>query len=86
MEEDHSQQEYDACMAESAASRAQNLKEIEELKDTRAAVSVSLVQSKEELASEVTSASETAKVNSALHHSFRILTPGKLPVPEKLRV
>ena len=65
-------------MAESAASRAQKVKEIEELKDTRAAVSVSSVQSKE-LASAMTSASETAKVISALHNSFRILTPGKLP-------
>ena len=67
VEEDHSQQEYEAFMAESAASRAQKVKEIEELK--RAAVSVSLVQSKEELSSAVTSASETAKVTSALHQS-----------------
>ena len=69
MEDDHSQQEYEAFMAESAASRAQKVKEIEELK--RATVSVSLVQSKEELASAVTSASETAKVTSALHQSSR---------------
>ena len=40
---------------------------------------MSLVQSKQELASAMTSASETAKVTSALHHSFRILTPGKRP-------
>ena len=61
---------------------------IEELK--RAAVSVSLVQSKEDLASAVTSASEMAKVTSPLHQScdwlLQILTPGKRPVPEKLRV
>ena len=69
VEEDHSQQEYEAFMAESAASRAQKVKEIDELKDARAAVSVSSVQSKEELAFAVTSASETAKVTSALHHS-----------------
>ena len=69
VEEDHSQQEYEAFMAESAASRAQKVKEIEELKDARAAVSMSSVQSKDELASAVTSASETAKVTSALHHS-----------------
>jgi len=69
VEEDHSQQEYEAFMAESAASRDQKVKEIEELKDTRAAVSASLVQSNEELASAVTSASETAKVISALHQS-----------------
>ena len=67
VEEDHSQQEYEAFMAESAASRAQKVKEIEELK--RAAVSVSLVQSKEELASAVTCASETSKVTSPLHQS-----------------
>ena len=67
VEEDHSQEEYEACMAESAGSRAQKVKEIEELK--RAAVSVSLVQSTEELASAVTCASETAKVTSALHQS-----------------
>ena len=58
VEENHSQQEYEAFMAESAPSRAQKVKEIEEL-----------VQPKEELASAVTSASETAKVISALHHS-----------------
>ena len=67
MEEDHSQQEYEPFMAESAASRVQKVKEIEELK--RAAVSVSLVQSKEELASAVACASETAKVTSPLHQS-----------------
>ena len=53
------------------------------MKDTRAAVSVSLVQLKEELASAVTSASETAKVISACITvaigCFRILTPGKRP-------
>merc|ERR1712064_232452 len=69
VDEDHCQQEYEAFMAESAASRDQKVKEIEELKDTRAAVSASLVQSKEELASAVTSASETAKVISSLHQS-----------------
>merc|ERR1712136_629519 len=66
---DHSQQEYEASIGGSAASRAQKVKEIEELKDTRAAVSVSLVQSKEELASAVTCASETVKVTSALLQS-----------------
>ena len=71
VEEDHSQHEYEAFMVESGASRAQKVKEIEELKDTRAAVSVGSVQSKEELASAMTSASETAKVISALHHSSR---------------
>merc|ERR1711916_205586 len=69
VEEEHSQQEYEAFMAESSVSRDQKVKEIEELKDTRAAVSASLVQSNEELASAVTSASETAKVISALHQS-----------------
>ena len=48
LEEDRSQQEYEAFMAESAASRAQKVKEVEELKDTRASLSASLVQSKEE--------------------------------------
>ena len=43
--EEHSQQEYEAFMAESVASRGLKVKEIEELKDTRAAVSASLVQS-----------------------------------------
>ena len=35
-------------MAESAASRAQKVKEVQELKDTRASLSASLAQSKEE--------------------------------------
>ena len=66
VDEEHSQQEYEAFMAESVASRDQKVKEIEE---TRAAVSASLVQSKEELAFAVTSAGETAKMISALHQS-----------------
>ena len=45
VDEEHSQQEYEAFMAESVASRDLKVKEIEELKDTRAAVSASLVQS-----------------------------------------
>ena len=49
MEEDHSQQEYEAFMAESAASRAEKVREVAELEDAKAAVSASLVQSKEEL-------------------------------------
>ena len=55
MEEDRSQKEYDAFVVEWAASRAQKVKEVEELKDTR------------ELASAMTSAAQTAKVMSALH-------------------
>ena len=54
VEEDHSQQEYEAFMAESAASRAEKVREVAELEDAKAAVSASLVQSKEELASAVT--------------------------------
>ena len=69
VDEDHSQQVYEAFMAESAASRAEKVREVAELEDAKAAVSASLVQSKEELASAVTSASETAKVISALHQS-----------------
>ena len=73
VEEDHSQQEYEASMAESAASRAQKVKEIEEIKDTRAAVSVSLVQSKEELATAVTSASETARGDQCVASELRLV-------------
>jgi len=69
VEEDHSQQEYEAFMAESAASRAEKVREVAELEDAKAAVSASLVQSKEELVSAVTSATETAKVISAFHQS-----------------
>ena len=69
VEEDHSQQEYEAFMAESAASRAEKVKEVAELEDAKAAVPATLVQSKEELASTVTSPTETAKVISALHQS-----------------
>merc|ERR1712136_436780 len=69
VEEDHSQQEYEAFMAESAASRAEKVKEVEELQNTKASLSASLTQTKEELASAVASAAETAKVISSLHQS-----------------
>ena len=36
MDEDHSQQEHEVFIAESAASRAEKAEEVEELKDTRA--------------------------------------------------
>jgi len=69
VEEDHSQAEYEGFMKDSAQSRADKVKEVEELQNTKASLSSSLTQSKEELASAVTSASETAKVLSSLHQS-----------------
>ena len=54
-------------MAESDASRADEIKEMEELQDTKASVSASLHRPKEELAPAVTSAAETAKVIKWLH-------------------
>ena len=62
MEQDHSLEEYEAFMALLSASRAEKVKEVEELKDTRASVSPSLVSTKEKLASAVTSAAETAEL------------------------
>ena len=62
MEQDLSSKEHDAFMAESSASRAEKVKEVEELKDTRASASPSLVSTKEKLASAVTCAAETAEL------------------------
>jgi len=56
-------------MKESAQSRAEKVKEVEELQHTKASLSASLTQTKEELASAVASAAETAKVISSLHQS-----------------
>merc|ERR1712136_291094 len=69
VEEDHSQSEYEGFMKESSQSRADKVKEVEELQNTKASLSSGLTQSKEELASAVTSAAETAKVLSSLHQS-----------------
>ena len=68
-EEDHSQGDYAAFMSESSQSRVKKVNEVEELQNTKASLSGSLTKSKEELASAVTSAAETAKVISSLHQS-----------------
>ena len=60
VDEEHPQLEYEAFMSESAASRADKVKELEELQDAKASVSASLTRSKEELASAVTSAARVA--------------------------
>ena len=65
VEQDHSLEKYEAFLAESSASRAEKEKEVEEWKDTRASVSPSLVNTKEKLASAVTSAAETAELQLA---------------------
>merc|ERR1719259_1128225 len=54
---------------ESAQSRAEKVKEVEELQSTKASLSSSLTQTKEELAGAVASGAETAKVISSLHQS-----------------
>merc|ERR1719383_1636148 len=51
------------------AKESQKANEVEELRNTKASLSASLTKSKEELASAVTSAAETAKVISSLHQS-----------------
>ena len=47
----------------------EKVNKVEELQNTKASLSESLTKSKEELASAVTSAAETAKVISSLHQS-----------------
>ena len=74
VEEDHSQQEYEAFMAESAASRAEKVKEVAELEDAKAAVSASLVQSKEELVSAVTSATD-CEGDECVASELRLVAP-----------
>jgi len=69
VEEDRSQGEYEGFMKDSSQSRAEKVQEVEELQNTKAALSSSLTQSKEELAAAVTSAAEIAKVLSSLHQS-----------------
>ena len=73
MEQDHSLEKYEAFMALLSASRAEKVKEVEELKDTRASVSPSLVGTKEKLASAVTSAADTAELVSALPPELRLV-------------
>ena len=60
-------------MAESSASFAEKVKEVEELKNTRASVSPSLVKTKEKFASAVISAAETTEVMSALPPELRLV-------------
>ena len=69
VEEDHSQGDYEGFMKDSSQSRAEKVQEVEELQNTKAALSSSLAQSKEEFAAAVTSAAEIAKVLSSLHQS-----------------
>jgi len=69
VEEANQQGDYEEYMKESAQSRAEKVKEVEELQHTKASLSASLTQTKEELASAVASAAETAKVISSLHQS-----------------
>merc|ERR1711916_164025 len=69
VEEANQQGDYEEYMKESAQSRAEKVKEVEELQNTKASLSASLTQSKEELAGAVASAAETAKVISSLHQS-----------------
>jgi len=69
VEEANQQGDYEEYMKESAQSRAEKVKEVEELQNTKASLSASLTQTKEELASAVASAAETAKVISSLHQS-----------------
>merc|ERR1712136_673443 len=69
VDEDHSQGDYEDFTKESAQSRAEKVKEVEELQSTKASLSSSLTQTKEELAGAVASAAETAKVISSLHQS-----------------
>merc|ERR1712227_1135140 len=68
-EEANQQGDYEEYMKESAQSRAEKVKEVEELQNTKASLSASLTQTKEELAGAVASAAETAKVISSLHQS-----------------
>ena len=63
MEEGHDV-EIENCAKESHEAK------VEELQNTEASLSGSLTKSKEELASSVTSAAETAKVISSLHQNF----------------
>ena len=53
--------EFEKCAKESQEAK------VEELQNTKASLSASLTKSKEELASSVTSAAETAKAISSLH-------------------
>merc|ERR1712136_271492 len=69
VEEDRSQGEYEGFMKDSSQSRAEKVQEVEELQNTKASLSASLTQLKEELAAAVTSAAEIAKVLSSLHQS-----------------
>ena len=85
VEEVHSPGDYEEFTKESAQSRAEKVKELEELQNTKASLSASLTQSKEELAGAVTSAAETAKVISSLHQSCdwsleKFDTDGRRPV------
>ena len=88
VDEEHPRLEYEAFMSESAASRADKVKELE-VQDTKASVSASLTRSKEELASAVTSAAETAEVISRFTKVaigwFRISMLGRRPVLGKSR-
>ena len=62
VEEDHSQGDYAVFMSESSESRVQKVNEVEELQNTKASLSGSLTNSKEELASAVSRAAEPPKV------------------------
>ena len=85
----HSQGDYEEFTKESAQSRAEKVKEVEELQNTKASLSSSLTQSKEELAGAVSSAAEMAKMIRSLHQScdwlLQNLTFGRQPVLERLR-
>ena len=61
VEEEHAEKGYGAVMAESSATRTDKVQEVGELQNTKPSITACLTQSKEELASAVASAAETAK-------------------------
>lgn len=71
-DEEHAQAEYVAFISESAASRADKVKELEKLQNTKASMSASMTGSKEDAASAVTSAARTARVSSSLYQAYLV--------------